>query len=106
MARKIELEFYDKKYIIEYNRKAVADVVRFKGKDDIDVVVNLIKCGLSKNHEKDMPSDDEIIGWVMALGDDLTAFAEALKELVQDVLNTFENDRKNYIEISSRTRPG
>ena len=95
MARKIELEFYDKKYIIEYNRSAVLDVVSFKGESDIETIVNLIRCGLKKNHEKDMPTDDEIKGWLMALGEDLTAFAEELREMVQEVISTFESDRKN-----------
>lgn len=96
MVRKqIELSFYDKKYIIEYNRASVKAVVKNENQDTIDQVVNLIKCGLIMHHEKEMPTDDEIFGWVLALGDDIKAFAEALQELVQDVLETFKNDRKN-----------
>lgn len=95
MARKIELEFYDKKYVIEYNRSAVLDVVGFNGENDFETIVNLIRCGLKKNHEKDMPTDEEIKGWLLALGNDLTAFADALKEMVQEVISTFESDRKN-----------
>lgn len=95
MARKIELEFYNKKYIIEYNRSAVLNVVSFEGGNNLETIVNLIKCGLVKNHENDMPTDDDIKGWILALGDDLMPFAEQLKEMVQDVISTFENDRKN-----------
>ena len=96
MVRKqIELSFYDKTYIIEYNRASVRAVVKEEKQDTIDQVVNLIKCGLIMHHEHELPSDDEIFGWVMALGDDIKEFAEALQELVQAVLDTFKNDRKN-----------
>ena len=92
---KIELEFYDKKYTIEYDRMSVKKVVSFKGEDDIDNVVNLVKCGLYKNHSKDLPNDNDILGWVLALGEDVIDFAQALQEMVQDVLDTFKEDRKN-----------
>ena len=96
MGRKqIELSFYDKNYIIEYNRASVLMVVTNKSENPLDQVVFLIKGGLIMHHEKDMPTDDDIKGWVLALGDDLKEFAEALHELVQDVLSTFDNDRKN-----------
>ena len=95
MGRKIELEFYNKKYIIEYNRASVLGVVSYQGKNDIEQVVNLIKCGLTKNHKNELPSDDEIKGWLIAMGEDINEFANALREMVQDVLNTFQEDRKN-----------
>lgn len=95
MARKIELEFYDKKYTIEYNRASVKEIFAKKSEDDIEQVVALIKGGLILHHKDDMPSDDDIIGWVIALGKDLEPFATALKEMVQEVINTFESDRKN-----------
>ena len=47
------------------------------------------------HHADNMPSDEEVFGWVMAIGDDTKAFAEALQQMVQEVLDTFENDRKN-----------
>lgn len=94
MAR-IELSFYDKNYTIEYNRASIKEFLTFKGKDDIEQAVALIKCGLIKNHKNDMPKDDEIIGWVLAMGEDIKPFAEALQEMVQDVLNSLKTDRKN-----------
>lgn len=94
MAR-IELSFYDKKYVIEYNRASVKEFILTKPKDEFEQIVLLIKCGLNMHHKKDMPSDDDIIGWVMALGDDVKPFAEALHNLIQGVLDTFQEDRKN-----------
>ena len=93
--KQIELSFYDRKYIIEYNRSSVKLFIKAKSDDTIDQVVQLIKCGLLMHHENELPSDDEIFGWVMALGDDMKEFADALQEMVQDVLDTFKNDRKN-----------
>lgn len=96
MGRKvINLSFYDKEYTIEYNRASVLKVISNESKEPLDQVVNLIKCGLIKHHEKEMPSDDEIKGWLLALGDDMQEFANALQEMVQEVLNTFKEDRKN-----------
>lgn len=95
MAR-IELSFYDRDYIIEYNRASVKEFLKHKDDgDDIDQVVALIKSGLLAHHADDMPTDDEVFGWVMALGEDMKDFAEALKGMVQDVLNAFQADRKN-----------
>ena len=94
MAR-IELSFYDKKYVIEYNRASVKEFILAKPKNEFEQVVLLIKCGLEMHHKKDMPSDDDIFSWVMALGDSMKSFAEALRDLIQGVLNTFEEDRKN-----------
>ena len=95
MARKIELEFYDNTYIIEYTRASVKEIFLKEGKDEIEQVVALIKGGLQLHHKDNMPTDDEIFGWVMALGEDLKPFAEALQAMVQEVLETFKTDRKN-----------
>ena len=95
MASKIELSFYDKKYTIEYNRASVKDFLKHKDDDEIDQIVALIKSGLTMHHSNDMPTDDEIFGWAMALGDDASEFAEALQSMVQEVLSTFDKDRKN-----------
>jgi len=95
MAR-IELSFYDKKYTIEYNRVSVKEFLQLKGTgDEIDQAVALIKCGLAMHHKNDMPKDSEVLGWVMALGEDLKEFADALTGMVQDVLTTLQTDRKN-----------
>ena len=96
MARKqIELKFYDKTFTIEYNRSSVKDVLKHQEEDEMDKIVHLIKSGLIMHHENELPSDDEVFGWVMAMGDDIGEFANALQEMVQDVLDTFKNDRKN-----------
>ena len=95
MARRIELSFYDKKYIIEYNRASVREVLKNDKGDEIDQIVALLKAGLTMHHKEELPSDDEIFGWVLALGEDTKQFAEALQEMVQDVLDTFKDDRKN-----------
>ena len=95
MARQIKLSFKDKDYIIEYNRMSVKQVLKIKTEDDIDQVIALIKAGLTMHHKDELPSDDEIFGWVLALDEDTTEFAKALQEMVQDVLDTFKDDRKN-----------
>ena len=95
MARQIKLSFKDKDYIIEYNRMSVKQVLKIKTGDDIDQVIALIKAGLTMHHKDELPSDDEIFGWVLALGEDTTEYAKALQEMVQDVLDTFKDDRKN-----------
>lgn len=95
MAR-IELSFYDKKYTIEYNRASVKEFLLLKDEgDEIDRAVALIKCGLTMHHKDNMPSDADVLGWVMALGEDLKNFADALQGMVQDVLTTLQADRKN-----------
>ena len=94
MAR-IELEFNDKKFTIEYDRASVREFLRVKENiSDLDQAVALIKCGLLKHHKDDMPSEEDILGWVMAM-EDLNEFAKALSEMVQDVLSAIKTDRKN-----------
>lgn len=95
MGRKIELEFYDKKYVIEYNRSSVREVLNNKSDDDLENAIILIKSGLVMHHKDELPSDEDIFAWVMALGDDISEFANALREMVQGVLDTFKEDRKN-----------
>lgn len=95
MAR-IELSFYDKNYTIEYNRMSVKEFLMNKDKgDELDKAVTLIKCGLKMHHADDMPSDADILGWVMALGEGLDDFAKALTGMIQDVISVLETDRKN-----------
>lgn len=95
MGRKINLDFYDKKYTIEYNRYSVKNVLENGSDKPIDQAINLIKSGLIMHHKDDMPTDDMVFGWVLAMGKDMEEFAKALQEMVQDVLKTFEEDRKN-----------
>ena len=95
MAR-IELSFNDKNYTIEYDRASIREFLKSKeGKDEIEQVICLVKCGLLKHHKEDMPSEDDIFGWVMAMGENVESFADTLHEMVQGVLDTFKNDAKN-----------
>lgn len=97
MAR-IELSFYDKDYVIEFNRASIKEFFKLKSKksdDELDEVVALIKCGLVMHHKDDMPSDEDVFGWVLAMGESIKDFASALHEMVQDTLTTLETDRKN-----------
>lgn len=95
MAR-IELSFQDKKYTIEYNRASIKEFIAVRNKgSDFDKAVALIKCGLLKHHSQEMPDDDAVLGWVMAMGEDLKDFIEALQGLIQDALNVIKADRKN-----------
>lgn len=98
MAR-INLSFYDKEYTIEYNRAVIKDFLKnqevIENKPQIEQVVILIKYGLTMHHEKEMPSNDNILDWVLALGDSQTAFVEALRSLIQGAIASIEEDRKN-----------
>lgn len=95
MAR-IELSFNDKNYTIEYDRASIREFLKHKDEgDEIEQIINLVKCGLAKHHKDEMPSDDDVFGWVMAMGEDVKNFAEALHGMVQDVLDTFKADTKN-----------
>ena len=95
MAR-INLSFNDKDYVIEYNRASIKEFLKVKDKlDDLDQVIALIKCGLTMHHKNDMPTDDEVFGWVLAMGDEVKDFAEALREMVEEALNAIKTERKN-----------
>ena len=96
MAR-IELSFYDKTYTIEYNRESIKDFLMLKkeGVEEIEQVINLIKCGLKMHHADDMPSRDVILAWVMAMGSDIKDFTTALRDLIQGAIEALEVDRKN-----------
>ena len=92
---RIEISFYDKTYTIEYNRASVKSFLKHMDDDDDDKIIALIKSGLEMHHKNEMPTDDDVFGWVVAMGDDAKDFASALQDLVQEVLGTFEEDRKN-----------
>ena len=104
MAR-INVEFYDKKYTIEFDRESTKEF--FKNKDNFkknvedpvektQQLILLIKCGLAKHHANDMPSDDDVLGWILAMGEDAKPFMEALIDMLNDVLQTVKSDRKNF----------
>lgn len=97
MGRIIDLTFNDKTYSIEYNRESVLKVMSNRKDDDdlIDMSISLIQCGLLKNHKDEMPSRDEVIAWLLSLGEDLPKFVEALQESVQEVLNVIQDEQKS-----------
>ena len=97
MARIIDVEFSDKKYTIEYNRRSVVEFMTMQNDSDnsIKVATKLIQCGLLKHHEHELPSEDEIVGWVIAMGEDAPKFVEALKTCIDDVLATIKADKEN-----------
>ena len=95
MARVIDIEFNDRKFTIEYNRKSVVRFMTMQENDnDLNTAIKLIQCGLLKHHENELPDEDEIFAWVLAMGDDAQAFVSALKECVEEVLNTIKNDKE------------
>lgn len=122
MARRIELTFNDKKYIIEYtNRAEVLDyfkqlslvggkmlkeeekATKSKNKEDINefnivdgmtTLVLLIKAGLVEHHKDEMPSDKVITSWVFAMPK-ANEFYETLMSMVQEVINSIKGETKN-----------
>lgn len=97
MARIIDLQFKDKTYSIEYNRESIVKLMakRSQSDDTFDLAINLVECGLMKNHKNDMPDREEIIGWLLAMGDDLKPFVEALQKNVEEVINLIKDDQKS-----------
>lgn len=97
MARIIDLQFNDKKYSIEYNRESILKLMANRKDDDdiFDMAIQLIECGLLKNHKNEMPSRDDIVGWLLSMGDDLPKFVEALQESVSEVLEVIQSDQKS-----------
>ena len=117
MAKKINLTFHGKTYIIEYaNRtevleyfkdlKALSEKVVKDNKDEtvdisnldiengVDAFKILLKAGLIEHHKDDMPSDKEIEEWILSIPNS-QKFFEHLVSMVQDVLNTIEDNSKN-----------
>ena len=97
MARIIDLQFNDKTYSIEYNRASVLKLFTLKSndKDEIEGAIDLIYCGLLKHHENDMPDRDEIVGWVLAMGEDIKPFLEELQKSIQKTLELVQSEQKS-----------
>lgn len=97
MARIIDLKFNDKTYSIEYNREAVMKIMTTRDeKDDmIEVAIKLIECGLTKHHKNDMPDRDDIVGWLLALGNELPTFVQELQKSVQEVIEVIQSEQKS-----------
>lgn len=97
MGRIIDLQFNDKTYSIEYNRESIVKLManRNDDEDTFEMAITLIQCGLMKNHKNDMPEREEIVGWLLALGDDLQDFVKALQESVQAVIEVIQADQKS-----------
>ena len=100
MGRIIDLQFNDKTYSIEYNRESVlkfyaSQQAEKKEKDTMEVAIALIQCGLMKHHGDELPDRETIISWVLAMGDDLTAFVEELQKCIQEVLEVIQSEQKS-----------
>lgn len=97
MARKIEIEFDEKTYVIEYNRESVVKLMSSQNDDESDVekAVNIIYYGLYKHHKYNMPDKDIIYGWVMALGKDLETFVKELTTCIEEVLTVIKSEQKS-----------
>lgn len=95
MGRKIDIEFNDKTYTIEYNRSVVVKLIREtqKNKDEMETAIDFIQFGLLVHHEKDMPSREDILGWLIVMPDG-DKFVEALQGMVQEVISCIEQDKK------------
>ena len=63
--------------------------------DTLELAIKLVECGLLKNHKNEMPDREEIIGWLLALGEDLGDFVKALQECVEAVIEVVKNDQKS-----------
>lgn len=96
MARKIKIEFNDKTYVLEYNREAIVKLMGSQKDDDSEIAqaVNVIYYGLYKHHKYDMPDKDDIYGWVIAMGEQLKPFVEALQKSIQEILETVKSEQK------------
>ncbi len=99
MARKIDIEYNSKKYIIEYNRGALFDLAQNGGfKDGVepnfDTIVQIIKYGLLKNHKDNMPTDDEIKELLFDL-DDIEGFVSELGKCISETTNALKEKQGN-----------
>lgn len=96
MGRIIDLQFNDKTYSIEFNRESIIKLMANRSDEDdtFEMAIKLIQCGLMKNHKNEMPDREEIVGWLLSLGDDLANFVSALQESVQAVIEVIKNDQQ------------
>ncbi len=95
MAR-INIEFNDKKYSIEYNREAIVKMLSSNKNDDSEVeqAVSLIYWGLYKHHKNEMPEREEIYSWLLSMGDQVESFVKALQSSIEDVLTAVGKEQK------------
>ena len=98
MARIIDLEFKDKKYAVEFNRESVVKLLsklNDNKNDEIEVAIDLVECGLLKHHRNDMPSREDIVCWLLELGDQLIEFVQALRSCVDEVVSAINEEHNN-----------
>ena len=97
MARKINIEFNDTTYTIEYNRESVVKLMgSLKDEDsELEQAIVIIYYGLWKHHKNNMPDMDDVYGWVIAMGEgQLKDFVEALRVSIQEVIETVKSEQK------------
>lgn len=106
MGRIIDIEFNGKPYVIEYDRYSVLRFMeKQQGKgaqDNLSNAINLVACGLLKHHANGMPSDDEILGMLLALGDDLKPFTEELSKCLEEVITSLKGSQEGNLKWGVR----
>lgn len=98
MGRIIDIEFNDKTYSLEYDRYAVLKFMELQSNqkgDGVTSAINLVHCGLIKHHSQEMPENDEILGWLLVMGEDLEAFTQELSKCIEEVTTALQETKKS-----------
>lgn len=104
MGRKIDLEINGNTFTIEYDRASVYKYIANKEDSEtitIEDAVDLVYFGLLKNHEEEMPTKDDIFGWLLGI-EDLTAFYTEVTKSIEEVLTAIEQDKKGNVKWGVR----
>lgn len=105
MGRVIDITFNDKSYALEFDRYAVLKFMELQNSGDSDGVtsaINLVHCGLIKHHSNEMPENDEILGWLLVLGDELEPFTKELSKCVEEVTTALQNTKSGNLKWGVR----
>ena len=95
MARIIDLQFDDKTYSIEYDRRSVYRLMSetSEDKNQLDQVIDFVYFGLLKHHKDEMPTKEEITDWLIVI-DDLQGFATELANCIQETITSIKEDKE------------
>lgn len=105
MGRIIDITFNDKTYALEYDRYSVLKFMEKQnksGEDGVLSAINLVSCGLIKHHANELPSDDEVLGWLLAMGDDLEPFTKELSKSVEEVITSLKETQQGNLKWGVR----
>lgn len=98
MGRIIDITFNEKTYSLEFDRYSVLKFMEAQNgepKAEISNAIALVRCGLIKHHSRDLPSEDEIFGWLIAMGEeDLKAFISELNKCIEEVTTALKETKK------------